>query len=377
MKYAHFLRTMGFTGALHRGGAFLTVSTFLLFTGCIGANPFCGGATCPKGEVRDTLCGCTSIESKTKPGPLPSQPNPYYMTARYSCVEAKDPSVSRGSCDLAAWSDSCQNAKKSVLNTVAARGDLCQHCDPPNSDHTRKWDGNPPAWIQGGPCTDESAIQRHSDTEIAAVLPLELPPLDNGIENSSPLIGSTSPPPALVAFALPPSSPITSCMTQCPKNRSSPDCAFSSIPVEFEKPLSTIYARVSKKADDVITPQEIAQIFKVDTSECQRNETKLSSAGIVNTGPSCNVHVDLGKINVRLDITVPTTIAGTFSPTDTGVKITFADPSTSPKVTFHKQTDWDAEHPLNDDFGGKILWVEANSSELYFRTEKGCIGANY
>jgi hypothetical protein len=358
----------------------LTVGSLLilgipLLTGC---NLFCGGPPCPKGQYRDSFCGCSDEIAPSKSGaPLANQ-KPYYMTARYSCVEVADPSSSRGSCDIQQYADSCQLAKSAILQTVASRGDICQHCSPPNIDHTRRWDGNPPQWIQGGPCMGESSIRPPSTNLVAEIRP---PFLTIGSDTSGaspyPTSSATPKPLTLVAFVPSPTAPLTSCIQQCPKDHSNPDCSLSTIQKNYEQPLSTLYARVVKKTDDVITTQDLQQLFGADTSQCKRDSTTVSKDGIQNTGDKCNIHADLGKTNVGLDIDIPQVLKANFEPSSSVLKLSFPDAANGPSVAFHRIDKPTEEHPLNDDFGGQVLWLESDGTVLFLRTQKGCIGARY
>ena len=264
-----------------------------------------------------------------------------------------------------------------LLQSVASRGDACQHCNPPNADHTRKWDGSGPEWIQAGPCQGESSLRRPPGDQVAE-LTLPSPPIEFDV-SSAPAVSTAKPPQlTLVAFAASAAIPITSCLQQCPNNRSTPDCSLGTIEKKYEKPLSTIYARVAKKLDDVITTEDLKTLFNADTSKCMRDATTLSKDGIQNTGKyECNIHADLGTTRVGVDITIPKVMDASFDPSATALKLLFKDPEKSPTIAFHKIDKPDEDHPLNDDFGGHVKWIETDGVLLFFRTEKGCVGAHY
>ena len=135
----------------------LPLSLLVAVSGCdkVLCHDPCPGA----GEVRDSFCGCMKLQHGNT-GPLPSNPSKPYMIARYSCKDNSHPDMDAGSCDLMQSAESCQAAKNAILQEVQSRGgDACVHCTAGTTDNTKHWDGNPPSWIQGGPCTNESLLQ--------------------------------------------------------------------------------------------------------------------------------------------------------------------------------------------------------------------------
>jgi hypothetical protein len=164
-------------------GGLVLLSFLTTLVGCIGANPFCLDP-CPEGEIRDSFCKCMKrLGAPTAPAPSgPGNQPQFYMIARYSCVYASDPSKSAGDCTINQPGPSCQAAKDALLQDVASRGDVCVHCTN-IVDPTKKWDGNPPQWIQGGPCWGVSMLPGTSpehlppDSTVAEGLSSAFPPI--------------------------------------------------------------------------------------------------------------------------------------------------------------------------------------------------------
>jgi hypothetical protein len=81
-----------------------------------------------------------------------AQQGQYYVIFRYQCVDTSSGN-DRGSCDIStASNNSCQEATQAQQSQLSnAGGDPCRVCAN-IVDDSRRWNGNAPEHIQGGPC---------------------------------------------------------------------------------------------------------------------------------------------------------------------------------------------------------------------------------
>jgi hypothetical protein len=102
---------------------------------------------------RPQECRPNAGDSPTATGSAPPQePAPYFISARFKCVDRNTGKKLGSDCTISIWSKvSCQDALDALTQRMR-EADVCTQCTP-TRDPSCVWDGVPPEHIQGdGPC---------------------------------------------------------------------------------------------------------------------------------------------------------------------------------------------------------------------------------
>jgi hypothetical protein len=361
----------------------------LPLSACIGANIFCLNP-CPKpDEIRDSFCNCNKRPGGTNNPIPPSNQNPYYMIARYSCVEVANPNNSAGTCDRIQYGSSCDAAKNGILQDVQARGDPCMYCAG-ITDPTKKWDGNPPEWIQGGLCTGQSELRTEPNSSLAtsAAPPLcNIPTTGPAIPRSNAGAGpheisltfyshEASDPKALQpGFNVPADASDVSCLPKCADGTSA-DCISSKLDSAKTVSVRKLYVLVSGPDKRSIEPKDLEELFGLQDDKCHRGPTKFSSSGVVNDGDECVISALSEEPKVLLRLSIPAHLEGTWlSRQSSLMRIRFT--GKLPTVHFFTANGY-RFHALDSDFGGQIVAVESDGHQIAVRTDNpGCVAVSF
>jgi hypothetical protein len=74
---------------------------------------------------------------------------PYYITARFTCIDKTTGKKLGSDCTITVWSkNSCAEAQNALRNRISA-ADPCTECTSSYHDPNCVWDGRPPEHIQG------------------------------------------------------------------------------------------------------------------------------------------------------------------------------------------------------------------------------------
>ena len=125
-----------------------------------------------------------------------------------------------------------------------------------------------------------------------------------------------------------------------------------------------------------ITQDELTSEFHAKDF-CQRGPTLLGDAGITNDGPrECHIRTELSNLNITVQLNMPKHFEANWNTHAPTMKLSFSDPNNAPSLLFLKG-ETEEQDPINDNFGGAVQWLEADSNRLFARVPHGCVGIIY
>jgi hypothetical protein len=172
----------------------------------------------------------------------------------------------------------------------------------------------------------------------------------------------------------------SSCLSKCPPGVVNANCASGALVSSEAKSVGELLGWI-ESGKKRIEPKELVTLFQTGrTAEdpCGRGPTVLSASGLVNMGGDCKIETTLAQLNARLEIRIPKRLAGTWETRTFPMRIRFGS-NDAPIVRILKarsNTGRDEPHPLDSEFGGRVLWAEADARRLYVRTN-GCVGVSF
>lgn len=186
--------------------------------------------------------------------------------------------------------------------------------------------------------------------------------------------------PVLVSFQVPPGQTERSCRDLCPDLATTARCTTAVVPKPAEQGLDLLHSTVTQlsRDDGLISPDELRGWFQVSPEDdgCQRGPTAFLGARFLNVGTPCLIEVPLAN-DLTARLVIPMVLSGQVEATDGEITVELNDPGpTAPSLRFLKSEDQFA--PLDADFGGTVLSIEANASAVFLKTEKNrCIGVAF
>jgi len=167
-----------------------------------------------------------------------------------------------------------------------------------------------------------------------------------------------------------------SCLGKCAAGTTA-DCVSSKIDTANTESIRTLYLWVSTPDRTSIQPNELQKLFGLESDECHRGPTTLSSSGMVNDGDECVISAASDDPKLLLRLNIPKHLEGSWmSRQGSSISLRLVG-KFLPTVHFFKSNGKD-RHALDSDFGGRVLKVESDGHRLVVRTDApGCIGVSF
>lgn len=325
----------------------------LFLSGC-GIMNWCNNK-CPEGWVHGSAdCGCMEKIPEKKSGENQNNNDPadnaYYITRRYSCVDANDANKDRGSCDVTGRGASCAAALNEVRTSLSSVPDPCRVCAN-TIDKSRVWNGDSTD-IQGGPCQDWSQLAPKPALTMHAGGASRRPTPTNALY--SPMPGSA----ALLHLlrtisAAPTDNSVATCRKTC--SSGSPYCLVAELDQSRSQQLGKLQALLLSKPSS-ISKAKLMQMFDVDSDECKRGDTSIEHGTISNLGEQCALNVDTPV--TAITVAIPELLRGTAAIGDTAIFL-FDEPQNRAKLKF-------SDPGLDADWGGDIVSASTGQGFVAF-----------
>ncbi len=168
-----------------------------------------------------------------------------------------------------------------------------------------------------------------------------------------------------------------SCLQKCPVGKTTADCLSAKIEPTDSASLQKLVKILSTPDRTLIKSGEMMALFHLSSDPCSRHQTLVSASGVSNDGRACAVTAPAGTQKFKLSVYVPAHLEGVWETrTGASLRLRFGG-SEQPALSFIK-LDGSGKQPLDDEFGGKIEWAEADAKQLMVRTStRGCVGVPF